>query len=168
MLGSGDLCYIHEPATKLQSRPLDAGNFPEESTLENREFQATEITSFCSPLVWWDAWQYLRDLLTRNVTILEFLKGISTGLFNEIQRSRGRIEFQKRSWMNKIIIFSACDHNLVRGQAAEIDACDYGSDSRVNLSSASNSANIGSESNDKIFVELRDAAHPLPMRSNVR
>jgi hypothetical protein len=57
-------------ATKLQSRPLDAENFPEESTLENREFQATEITSFCSPLVWWDAWQYLRDLLTRTKSLL--------------------------------------------------------------------------------------------------
>ena len=49
----------------------------------------------------------------------------------------------------------------MRGQAAERDASDNGSDSRVNLSSASNSANIGSESSDKIFVELRDAARSV-------
>ncbi|MCU1340758.1 MAG: hypothetical protein JWN92_181 [Candidatus Acidoferrum typicum] len=65
--------------------------------------------------------QYLGDLLMRNLTVPEFLSGMSIGLFKEIQKSRGRIEFQNRSVGDNIIIFSDFNHNLGQQAAEEVD-----------------------------------------------
>jgi len=47
--------------------------------------QATEITKFSRPLPWWNPAQYARDLLARNVTVGEFVRGIFVGVFNKLR-----------------------------------------------------------------------------------
>lgn len=56
--------------------------------------QATEIRRFSQPLPWWDLRQYLRDLYTRNITFIEFLRGIVIGVFNKVQQIRGGSAFR--------------------------------------------------------------------------
>ena len=92
--------------------------------------------------------EYLGDLFTRNVTVAEFLAGLSTGLIGEIQRSRGRGEFRQGSQDAKIIIFSDFNYTLVRRCAAEVDP--EGLDSRINFSDP-----------DVMFVHLRSAARSI-------
>ena len=67
---------------------------------ESFSCQATEISEFSSPLPWWNAGQYLRDVLTGNVSLREFLSGMFIGAFNKIQHSRSESEFQSVSGMN--------------------------------------------------------------------
>jgi hypothetical protein len=55
--------------------------------------QATQVHSFSTPLPWWDARQYVRDIVTRNVTLREFVRGLYIGLFNKIQHMRSRSQF---------------------------------------------------------------------------
>lgn len=55
--------------------------------------QATEIARFSQPLPWWDARQYVRDLRAGNVTVGEFLLGISVGLISKIRNWFGRWGF---------------------------------------------------------------------------
>jgi len=93
-------------ATKVQSQPIQPGNLPEDQGIENLVSQAAGFNSFLSLRVWLDVLEYLGDLLLRNVTVPEFVAGISIGLVKEIQRSRERVEFQRRSQGEKIIIFS--------------------------------------------------------------
>lgn len=62
--------------------------------------QATEINRFSRPLPWWDLRQYVRDLTTRNVTILEFLIGLCVGVFDKIQDLRGGSGFGVVSGVN--------------------------------------------------------------------
>jgi len=131
-------------ATKVQSHPTGTGNFPQDGSIEKSECQAIGISSLWSPLVWGDVKQYLGDLFTRNVTVPEFLSGISIGLINEIQRSRGRIESQERSQDSKIIIFSDFNDSLVPERAAG------GSESRINFSGP-----------DTLFIQLRAAARSI-------
>jgi hypothetical protein len=135
-------------ATKVQSHPIDSRNFPEDGRIGNSGRQATGTGSLWSPVVWWDVMEYLGDLLMRNVTVSEFLSGISIGLVNEIQGSRGRVEFQKRSQDGKIIIFSDFNHILMRRRAAEVDPGGY--DSRINFSGS-----------DTLFIQLRSAARSI-------
>ena len=135
-------------ATKVQPHPIDARNFPEDESIEHSEFQATGIASLWSPVVWRDGMQYLGDLLMRDVTVPEFLSGISTGLINEIQRSRSRVESQKRSQDGKIIIFSDFNYSLVRKRAAQVDP--GGCDSRIKLSDP-----------EILFIKLRAAAQSV-------
>jgi len=135
-------------ATKVQSHPTDTGNFPQDGSIEKSECQAIGISSLWSPLVWGDVKHYLGDLFMRNVTVPEFLSGISIGLINEIQRSRGRIESQERSQDGKIIIFSDFNDSLVPERAAEVDS--GGSESRINVSGA-----------DTLFIRLRAAARSI-------
>jgi hypothetical protein len=134
-------------ATKVQSHPIDTGSFPQDD-IEKSECQATGISSLWSPLVWRDVKQYLADLFMRNVTVPEFLSGMSIGLFNEIQRSRGRIESQERSQDGEIIIFSDFNHSLVPERAAEVNH--DGSDAGINLSGP-----------DILFIQLRAAAQSI-------
>lgn len=56
--------------------------------------QSTEINSFSSPLPWWNLAQYVRDLLSRNVTALEFVAGVFIGLYNRIQHLRHGRQFR--------------------------------------------------------------------------
>ena len=91
---------------------------------------------------------YLGDLFTRNVTVPEFLAGLSTGLIGEIQRSRGTLEFQQNAHDENIIIFGDFNHSFMRRQAAEADL--GGSDSRINLSAP-----------DILFIQLRAAARSV-------
>lgn len=56
--------------------------------------QSTEINSFSSPLPWWHATQYVRDLRSRNVTVLEFVAGIFIGLYNRVQHLRRGRQFR--------------------------------------------------------------------------
>jgi len=135
-------------ATKVQSHPIDTGNFPQDGSLEKSECQATGISSLWSPLVWRDVKQYLGDLFMRNVTVPEFLSGISIGLINEIQRSRSTIESQARSQEDKIIIFSDFNDSLVPERAPEVNS--GGSDSRINFSGP-----------DTLFIRLRAAARSI-------
>jgi hypothetical protein len=135
-------------ATKVQSHPIDTGNFPQDSSIEKSECQATGISSLCSRLVWRDVKRYLGNLFMRNVTVPEFLSGMSIGLFNEIQRSRSRIESQERSQDGEIIIFSDFNHSLVRKRAGEVDS--GGSDSGINVSGP-----------DILFIQLRAAARSV-------
>ena len=135
-------------ATKAQSHPIDTGNFPQDGSIDKSERQAIGISSLWSPLVWRDVKQYLGDLFMRNVTVPEFLSGISIGLVNEIQRSRSRIESQARSQEDKIIIFSDFNDSLVPERAAEVDP--GGSDSRINFGGP-----------DTLFIQLRAAARSI-------
>ena len=50
--------------------------------------QATELRNATSPLAWWDVRQYVRDLVSGNVRIPEFIHVISIAIFNVIQRYR--------------------------------------------------------------------------------
>ncbi len=125
-------------ATKVQSHPIDTGNFPQDGSIDKSERQAIGISSQ----------QYLGDLFMRNVTVPEFLSGISIGLVNEIQRSRSRIESQARSQEDKIIIFSDFNDSLVPERAAEVDP--GGSDSRIDFASS-----------DTLFIRLRAAARSI-------
>jgi hypothetical protein len=50
--------------------------------------QATQVHSFTTPLAWWDLRQYVRDVLTRNVSFVEFFRGLYIGAFNKIQHMR--------------------------------------------------------------------------------
>lgn len=51
--------------------------------------QATNLREASVALVWWDVRQYVRDLLTGNVGLRQFLKGCAISTFNGIQRWRG-------------------------------------------------------------------------------
>src|SRR5260221_1731195 len=93
-------------ATKVQSHPIDTGNFPQDGSIDKSERQAIGISSLWSPLVWRDVKQYLGDLFIRNVTVPEFLFGISIRLAKQIQRSRSRIEFPAGPQEGKILIFT--------------------------------------------------------------
>ena len=132
-------------ATKVQSHPIDTSNFPRDGRPEKSECQATDMSSLWSRVVWRDVMQYLGDLLTRNVTVHEFLSGMSTGLFNEFQKARGRIEFQERSQDDEIIIFGHFNHNPVPQAAEEHKANVASSDSRLGCA-------------DTLFVQLHAAA----------
>jgi hypothetical protein len=50
---------------------------------------ATELVRATSPLAWWDVRQYVRDLASRNVGIVEFLRIVAIAAFNALQRRRG-------------------------------------------------------------------------------
>jgi hypothetical protein len=56
--------------------------------------QLTETSRFSRPLPWWDVRQYFRDLISGNVTIVEFAGGIFAGAFNKIQDFRKRAGFR--------------------------------------------------------------------------
>ena len=136
-------------ATKVQSRPIDIdsadnGTFPEAGATSKA--RATALYSLCSPSVWREVGQYLRDLLLRNVTVPEFLSGISLGLFHQFQKSCGNLESQQGSQNDNIIIFSGYNHTFLPVQPAESD--DRGPDSRFDVSSI-------------LFVQLRAAARSL-------
>jgi hypothetical protein len=135
-------------ATKVQSHPIDTGNFSQDGSIDKSERQAPGISSLWSPEVWRDVKQYLGDLFMRNVTVPEFLTGISIGLVNEIQRSRGRVESQERAQDGKIIIFSDFNDSLVPERAAEMDS--GGSESRID-----------SGGPDNLFIPLRAAARSI-------
>lgn len=135
-------------ATNVQSHPIGGRNFPEDNLVENSKCQAGGIHSIWSPTVWRGVMEYLGDLLTRNVTVPEFLAGLSTGLIEEIQRSRGRGEFRQGSQDEKIIIFSDFNHSLARSRASEVDPEDL--DFRNNFSDP-----------DVMFVQLRNAARSV-------
>jgi hypothetical protein len=132
-------------ATKVQSHPIDTAELQEGFRIDSSERQVTETSSLWSPLVWRDVLRYLRDLLLRNVTVGEFLWGLSIGLMKEIQRSRGRIEYPEE---DKIIIFSGYEQNFLLQQSAD----DRGDDSpcRLNVSAP-----------DVLFIQLRAAARTL-------
>jgi len=51
--------------------------------------QATELPRFTTPLSPWDWRQYLEDLWSRNVGLLEFLRVMAIALYNQIQMLRG-------------------------------------------------------------------------------
>jgi len=51
--------------------------------------QATNLREASVELVWWDVRQYIRDLLTGNVGLRQFLKGCALAAFNGIQTWRG-------------------------------------------------------------------------------
>lgn len=55
--------------------------------------QATELFNASSYLHPWDPRQYLSPLWSGNVTLVEFLRGISIELFNAFQRFRGGCEY---------------------------------------------------------------------------
>jgi len=136
-------------ATKVQSRPIDIdsadkGTFPESGVASQARTRG--LYSLCSPYVWREVGQYLADLLLRNVTVPEFLSGISVGLFHQIQKSCGKLESQQGSQDDNIIIFSGYNHTFLPVQAAECD--DRGPDFRFNVSSI-------------LFVQLRAAARSL-------
>lgn len=50
--------------------------------------QATELINATSPLPWWDVRQYVRDLVSGNVRLGEFISAIAIAMFNTIQRYR--------------------------------------------------------------------------------
>ena len=56
--------------------------------------QLTETSHFSKPLPWWDVRQYARDLLSRNVSISEFIGGFVAGFINKIQHRRKRAGFR--------------------------------------------------------------------------
>jgi len=80
--------------------------------------QATEISRFSKPLPWWDLRQYVRDLVTRNVGVFEFLSGLAIGVFNKIQDIRNRSEFGKMAGVNKKTPRASLD--LVPGDLVQI------------------------------------------------
>lgn len=47
--------------------------------------QATDVVAASSLMPWWDPSQYVRDVRSGNVTILELLKGLLILLFNKVQ-----------------------------------------------------------------------------------
>jgi len=51
--------------------------------------QATELKAATSPLDWWDLRQYVRDLWSGNVNLLNWVCGMLIILFNTVQRLRG-------------------------------------------------------------------------------
>jgi len=55
--------------------------------------QATELFGASSKLHRWDPRQYLSPLWSGNVTLVEFLRGISIALFNAFQRLHGGCEY---------------------------------------------------------------------------
>lgn len=132
-------------ATKVQSHPIDTRRLREVLRIDNSVCEATEINPLWSPLVWWDVLRYLRELFMRNVTVGQFLWGLSIGLINEIQRSRGRIEFPQG---DKIIIFSGYEQNFRLQQGVEAGV--GGSHSRLGVSTP-----------DVLFIQLRIAARSL-------
>jgi hypothetical protein len=50
--------------------------------------QATELLNATSDLPWWDVRQYVRDLVSGNVALGEFVRVVSIATFNTIQRYR--------------------------------------------------------------------------------
>jgi hypothetical protein len=111
--GSIGKCTVLDLVQATRSAPSS-----EDDPTENFSCQATEISTFSSPLPWWDLMQYVRDLLTRNVTVPEFLAGITTGLLNKIQSCRVSTEIQKLAGANKKT--PSCNLNLCPGDLVEI------------------------------------------------
>ena len=50
--------------------------------------QATELFRATSPLAWWDPRHYVRDLVSGNVGIREFVRTVAIATFNALQRRR--------------------------------------------------------------------------------
>jgi len=48
--------------------------------------QATELNKATSPLRWWDIRQYIRELRSGNIELIEFLRVVALAMFNVIQR----------------------------------------------------------------------------------
>jgi hypothetical protein len=63
--------------------------------------QATRVHEFSTPLPWWDLRQYVRDILTRNVSLREFFRGLYIGAFNKVQHARSRSQFRTIAGTNK-------------------------------------------------------------------
>lgn len=57
--------------------------------------QATELTRATLTLRWWDLRQYLKDLLSGNVSLSRYLRVTALALFNMIQRKRGGSQFPR-------------------------------------------------------------------------
>lgn len=55
--------------------------------------QATELFTATAALPWWDIRQYMRDLVSGNVTLFEMIRWALIQLFNAIQRMRKGCEF---------------------------------------------------------------------------
>jgi hypothetical protein len=62
--------------------------------------QGTEVSAFSSPLPWWHVGQYIRDLLSGNVNIWDFLVGMFIGAVNLFQCLRGGADFGSVHGMN--------------------------------------------------------------------
>jgi hypothetical protein len=63
--------------------------------------QATQVHSFSTPLPWWDVRQYIRDIMTRNVSFREFFRGLYIGAFNKFQYARSGSQFGSVAGTNK-------------------------------------------------------------------
>lgn len=63
--------------------------------------QATQVHSFTKPLPWWDLRQYIRDIMTRNVSFREFFRGLYIGAFNKFQYARSGSQFGSIAGTNK-------------------------------------------------------------------
>jgi hypothetical protein len=57
--------------------------------------QATELTRATLPLHWWDFRQYVKDLISGNVSLSRFLRVTALALFNMIQRRRRGSQFPR-------------------------------------------------------------------------
>lgn len=67
--GTGSHCSV-EALTRAVRVKADTTESPEELY----SCQATELVRATTPLMWWDPWQYKKDLLSRNVGLWDFLR----------------------------------------------------------------------------------------------
>ncbi len=55
--------------------------------------QTTQLPGASTPMSWADPRHYLRDLISGNVRLMPWLRGVSLALFNGVQRRRGGLEY---------------------------------------------------------------------------
>jgi hypothetical protein len=80
--------------------------------------QATQVRAFTTPLAWWDLRQYVRDVLSGNVTFAEFFRGLYIGAFNKIQHLRHASAFRSARGSNKTTPRTTLD--LAPGELVQI------------------------------------------------
>ena len=77
----GSVCNLEAltGATRVQAAEGEASG-------ERYRCQSTEILHATSPLHWWDPWQYMKDLTSRNVRFLELVRYLMLAAFNAVVR----------------------------------------------------------------------------------
>lgn len=81
-----------DPTHRAHADPTALGDCQDLPTTQRDRFccQATELIRATKPLPWWDVRQYVRDLVSRELTIGQFFRMLRILAGNKLRRIRGR------------------------------------------------------------------------------
>jgi hypothetical protein len=123
--------------------------------------QATQLPLATSPLQWWQPQQYVKDLVSRNVRVRDFVRYWSIATFNAAMRSYGRLvdRFFSYSFARKLIPVAQA------ASAVRVDGSQKASAPRSGLTLAANRIALPRGAARKIYnmgKQLNSHLHRYP------